>query len=85
MSGPHPVHAPEALTAGDLVNLEKLRWLTRKSSVRGTGLVLHAWATIAVAMTVLLAKGYGGRMELSPGYLDVIRVATARPTAKPRS
>ena len=32
--------------------------------------------TLARAHALLLAKGYGGRMELSPGYLDVIRVAT---------
>jgi fatty acid desaturase len=52
MNGSDPVHVPQPLTAGDLVTLEELRWLTRKSSVRGIGLVLHAWATIAAAMTV---------------------------------
>jgi fatty acid desaturase len=52
MSGPDRVHAPQTLTAGDLVTLPELRWLSAKSSLRGAGLVLHAWATIAAAMTV---------------------------------
>jgi fatty acid desaturase len=52
MSGPDPGHAPQTLTAGDLVTLPELRWLSRKSSVRGAGLVLHAWATIGAAMAV---------------------------------
>jgi fatty acid desaturase len=43
---------PPALTAGDLVTLSELTWLRRTSSVRGAGLVAHAWATIAAAMFV---------------------------------
>lgn len=39
------------LIAGDVVRLDELNWLCRKSDVRGAGLVLHAWATIAAAMT----------------------------------
>jgi fatty acid desaturase len=38
------------VTAGDLLTLHELRTLRRVSSVRGAGLVLHAWATIAAAM-----------------------------------
>jgi fatty acid desaturase len=45
---PAPDEAP--LTAGDLVTLRELRWLSSKSSLRGAGLVLHAWGTIAAAM-----------------------------------
>src|SRR5262245_27785672 len=43
------------LTAGDLVTLDELRRLSRTSFVRGAGLVMHAWATIAVAMVVYAA------------------------------
>jgi fatty acid desaturase len=50
-----PVPAPRPVTAGDLVTLEELRWLSRKSSARGAGLVLHAWAAIALAMMVYAA------------------------------
>jgi fatty acid desaturase len=39
-----------AVTAGDLLTLPELRDLREKSSRRGAGLVLHAWASIAAAM-----------------------------------
>ena len=35
------------------------------------------------AHALLLARGYGARMELAPGYLDVIRRASARRPAPP--
>ena len=40
------------VTAGDVLTLGELRELRRTSALRGAGLVLHAWATIAVAMIV---------------------------------
>lgn len=41
-----------AVTAGDVLTLEEIRSFRRTSSLRGAGLVLHAWATIGGAMTV---------------------------------
>ena len=41
-----------SLTAGDLLTLGELRELRRTSALRGAGLVVHAWATIAIAMAV---------------------------------
>jgi fatty acid desaturase len=40
------------VTAGDVLTLSELRELRRTSALRGAGLVLHAWATIALAMVV---------------------------------
>src|SRR6266446_126461 len=40
------------VTAGDLLMLEELGRLRRTSPIRGAGLVLHAWATIAAAMAL---------------------------------
>jgi len=40
------------LTAGDVLTLSELRDLRRTSALRGAGLVLHAWAVIALAMVV---------------------------------
>lgn len=40
------------MTAGDVLTLSELQHLRRTSSLRGAGLVLHAWATIATAMVV---------------------------------
>jgi fatty acid desaturase len=40
------------LAAGDVLTLSELRDLRRTSALRGAGLVLHAWATIALAMAV---------------------------------
>jgi fatty acid desaturase len=42
-----PGPSAEPVTAGDLLTLEELGYLRRTSSLRGTGLVLHAWGTIA--------------------------------------
>jgi fatty acid desaturase len=39
-------------TAADLLTLVELRELRRTSTLRGAGLVLHAWGTIALAMAV---------------------------------
>ncbi len=42
--------SPDApVTAGDLLTLEELAYFRRASSVRGAGLVLHAWGVIAGA------------------------------------
>jgi fatty acid desaturase len=43
------------VTAGDLLTLAELRELRRLSTMRGTGLVLHAWAVIFAAMIVYAA------------------------------
>ena len=40
------------VTAGTVLTLDELRDLRRTSSLRGVGLVVHAWATIALAMIV---------------------------------
>lgn len=40
------------MTAGDVLTLDELRYLRRPSSLRGAGLVLHAWGVIAAAMAV---------------------------------
>ena len=40
------------VTAGSVLTLEELRDLRRPSALRGAGLVVHAWATIALAMTL---------------------------------
>ena len=40
------------LTAGDVLTLDELQHLRRTSSVRGAGLVLHAWIAIAAAMAL---------------------------------
>ena len=40
------------ITAADLLSLSELREMRRASTVRGAGLVVHAWATIAIAMIV---------------------------------
>ena len=40
------------VTAGDVLTLAELRELRRTSTLRGAGLVLHAWATIVIAMAV---------------------------------
>jgi fatty acid desaturase len=45
-----------AVTAGDLLTLAELRALRRPSTVRGAGLVLHAWAVIAGAMLLYAAR-----------------------------
>ena len=45
----------EPITAGDLVNFDELRWLSRTSDLRGAGLVLHAWGTIAMTMAAYAA------------------------------
>jgi fatty acid desaturase len=42
--------AAPPVTAGDVLTLPELRHLRRISGLRGMGLVLHAWATIAAAM-----------------------------------
>jgi fatty acid desaturase len=44
------------LTAGDVLTLSELRELRRTSTLRGAGLVLHAWATIAIAMAVYAVR-----------------------------
>jgi fatty acid desaturase len=49
-----PDRAP--LTAGDLLTLTELRALRGTSALRGAGLVLHAWAVIAGAMALYLAR-----------------------------
>ena len=40
------------VTAGDVLTLDELRHLRRTSSLRGAGLVLHAWGVIAAAMAL---------------------------------
>jgi fatty acid desaturase len=40
------------VTAGDVLTLDEIRQLRGTSSLRGAGLVLHAWATIAGAMAL---------------------------------
>ena len=40
------------VTAGDVLTLSELQELRRTSALRGAGLVVHAWATIALAMIV---------------------------------
>jgi fatty acid desaturase len=45
------VQAP-TVTAGDVLTLSELRDLRRTSAFRGAELVLHAWATIGLAMAV---------------------------------
>ena len=40
------------VTAGDLLTLEELGRFRRTSPLRGAGLVLHAWATIAAAIAL---------------------------------
>lgn len=40
------------MTAGDVLTLDELRHLRRPSSLRGAGLVLHAWGVMAAAMTL---------------------------------
>ena len=42
--------APPIVTAGDVLTLDELRYLRRTSTLRGAGLVLHAWGVIAAAM-----------------------------------
>lgn len=70
--------APPAppLTAGDLLTLDELRNLRRLSGLRGAGPVLHVFVpcwNLRRAHALLLAKGYGARMETAPSYRDVIR------------
>ena len=48
-----PATAP--VTAGDLLTLAELRELRRLSTLRGAGLILHAWATIFGAMILYAA------------------------------
>jgi fatty acid desaturase len=40
------------VTAGDVLRVHEIEDFVRLSSLRGAGLVLHAWATIAAAMTL---------------------------------
>jgi hypothetical protein len=49
-----PGPSAEPLTAGDLLTLEELAYFRRTSSLRGAGLVLHAWGTIAGATALYL-------------------------------
>jgi fatty acid desaturase len=42
--------SPPIVTAGDVLTLDELRYLRRTSTLRGAGLVLHAWGVIAAAM-----------------------------------
>jgi len=42
-----PGASAEPVTAGDLLTLQELAYFRRTSSLRGAGLVLHAWGTIA--------------------------------------
>jgi fatty acid desaturase len=72
------------LTAGDVLTLEELRELRRTSALRGAGLVLHAWVTIALAMgtyvlwpsafTLVLAVAVIGSRQL--GLLVLMHEAT---------
>jgi fatty acid desaturase len=47
-----PASPTAHLTAGDVLTLDELRDLRRTSSLRGAGLVLHAWAVIAGAVAL---------------------------------
>jgi fatty acid desaturase len=47
---PLPAHGP--ITAGDLLTLDALGHFRRTSTLRGIGLVLHAWAVIAGAIAL---------------------------------
>jgi len=51
-----PLSSDAPVTAGDLVTLEELGRLRRTSSLRGAGLVLHAWVTIAAAMALFALR-----------------------------
>jgi fatty acid desaturase len=47
--------SPAPLIAGDVLTLPELRHLRRVSGLRGTGLVLHAWAVIIGVMALYVA------------------------------
>ena len=44
------------VTAGDLLTLDELERFRRTSTLRGAGLVLHAWATIAGAIALYVLR-----------------------------
>jgi fatty acid desaturase len=52
--------ATPTLTAGDVLTLDEIRQLRRTSTRRGTGLVVHVWATIgaAIALHVLWPSAF---------------------------
>jgi hypothetical protein len=49
-----PLPADGPVTAGDLLTLEALGHFRRTSTLRGVGLVLHAWGVIAGAIALYL-------------------------------
>jgi fatty acid desaturase len=51
-----PGPSAEPVTAGDLLTLEELAYFRRTSSLRGAGLVLHAWGTIAGVTALYLLR-----------------------------
>jgi fatty acid desaturase len=49
-----PLPADGPVTAGDLLTLEELGHFRRRSTLRGLGLVLHAWGVIVAAIALYL-------------------------------